>query len=144
MPELTTSVPPIPPVTTRIGRFLLSGGTTAVANLLLLFGLVTILGMRGGWREDVANLLALELSALFQFALCRQWVWKETSQAPLWRDLLAFHGAIVLTLTGRALLFSALRQAGLHYLPNSVLGIGLAAVANYLLYDKVVFGKRAR
>lgn len=142
MPEPTSPEPPTFTLFTRIGRFLLSGGTAALVNLLMLHGLVTLAGMRGGWREDLANLLALELSALVQFTLCRHWVWRNASQASLWRELLTFHGAIALTATGRTLLFSVLRLAGLHYLPNAVLGIGLAAVANFLLYEKVVFRKR--
>lgn len=123
----------------RIGRFVVSGGSAALVNLLVLHGLVGAAGLRGGWIEDVANLAALEVSALFQFTLCRHWVWRNAHEVPLWRGLVAFHGAIAVTSTGRTVLFSLLRQAGLHYLPNAVIGIGLAAVANFLLYDRVVF-----
>lgn len=136
--------PPLPTphstsLVARIGRFVLSGGSSALVNLLLLHVLVTMLGLKGGLKEDAANLIALELSALFQFTLCRHWVWRNAHEIPLWRGLLTFHGAIALTSAGRTVLFSVLRQAGLHYLPNAVLGIGLAAIANFLLYDRVVF-----
>lgn len=144
MQELPSPLSAPSPLIARLGRFVLSGGTSALVNLALLHGLIAGLGLRGGWREDLANLLALELSALFQFTLCRYWVWRNADQIPLWTSLIAFHGAIALTSTGRTLLFSLLRQVGLHYLPNAVLGIGLAAVANYLLYDRVVFKRRAK
>ncbi len=137
VPKLTES-----PLIAKIGRFLVSGGSSALVNLLLLHGLVGVMGLRGGWKEDLANLVAIELSALFQFALCRHWVWRNAPQVPLWRGLFAFHGAIAMTLTGRTLLFTLLRQAGIHYLPNAVLGIALAAIANFLLYERFVFKGR--
>lgn len=129
------------PLWQKLGKFLVSGGTSAVVNLGLLHALITIAGLRGGFQEDLANFIALELSVLFQFTLCRGWVWRNTPRAntPLWKELLAFHGAIALTSGGRLILFSVLRQMGVHYLPNAVLGIGCAAVANFFLYDRIVF-----
>lgn len=129
------------PLWQKLGKFLVSGGTSAAVNLGLLHVLVSVVGMRGGLREDLANFIALELSVLFQFTLCRGWVWRQTPRAntPMWKELLAFHGAIALTSGGRLVMFSILRQMGLHYLPNAILGIGCAAIANFFLYDRVVF-----
>lgn len=133
-----------PPLLEKVGKFVVSGGTSAIVNLGLLHLLVAVVGLRGGFREDLANFLALELSVLCQFMLCRGWVWRNTPRAnpPLWRELMAFHGAIAVTSGGRLLLFSLMRQLGLHYLPNAVLGIGCAAVANFFLYDRLVFRRR--
>lgn len=134
------------PLWQKLGKFLVSGGTSAAVNLGLLHVLVSVVGMRGGLREDLANFIALELSVLFQFTLCRGWVWRQTPRAntPMWKELLAFHGAIALTSGGRLVMFSILRQMGLHYLPNAILGIGCAAIANFFLYDRVVFRAKHR
>lgn len=148
MLKADTTVPPVSrepaPHLAKITRFVMSGGTSAAVNLGLLHLLISVAGMRGGLREDVASVIALELSVLFQFTLCRVWVWRNTPRGatPLWRELLAFHGAIAVTSVGRLLLFSIMRQLGVHYLPNAVLGIGCAAVANFFLYDRLVFRRR--
>ncbi|MNU02905.1 hypothetical protein D3C72_2467540 [compost metagenome] len=47
-----------------------------------------------------------------------------------------------MTSSGRLVLYSVLRQLGMHYLPNAALGLVLAAVANYFLYEKLVFRPR--
>lgn len=135
-------IPP-PSLVAKVGKFVLSGGTSAVFNLALLHALIAWCGLRGGWREDLANLIALELSVIFQFTLCRRWVWKAGEhQGSVWAQLLRFHGAVVVTSGARLILFSLLRQAGMHYLLNAALGIGLAALANYFLYDRFVFRAR--
>lgn len=130
------------PLVAKISRFVVSGGSSAVVNLALLHALIAWAGLRGGWREDVANLIALELSILVQFTLCRFWVWQPSErEGTIVRQFIKFHGAVVVTSGARLLLFSILRQAGLHYLPNAALGIGLAAIANFFLYDRLVFKK---
>lgn len=132
------------PLFEKIGKFVVSGGSSAVVNLALLHVLISMAGLRGGFREDLANFIALEVSVLCQFTLCRGWVWRDTPRAntPLWRELVAFHGTIAVTSGGRLLLFSLFRQLGVHYLPNAVIGIGCAAVANFFLYDRLVFRRR--
>jgi putative flippase GtrA len=139
-PESTTT----PALPGKIVRFLISGGTSAAVNLGLLHLMVGVLGLRGPWREDGANLVALELSLLLQFTLCRTWIWRAPvgGRPGLWRELVAFHGAVAATSLGRILLYSLLRQVGVHYLINACLGIGLAAAVNFLLYDRVVFRAR--
>lgn len=126
----------------RISRFAVAGGSSALVNLVALHLLVSGLGWQGGWHEDAANLLALEISTLCQFTLCRCWVWRGETSRPLWSALFAFHAAVAMTSGGRVVLFSLLRLAGLHYLPNALIGIGLAALFNYLLYDRLVFRDR--
>ncbi|MNX50974.1 GtrA-like protein [compost metagenome] len=127
----------------KIARFIVSGGTSAVFNLALLHLFIGWCGLRGGWREDLANLIALELSILFQFTLCRFWVWKGPErEGAIWPQLVRFHGAAFVTSAGRLVLFTVLRRMGLHYLPNAALGIALGAVANYFLYEKLVFRPR--
>lgn len=123
----------------RIGRFLVSGGSAALLNLILLHALVARLGLHGGLRENLANLAALEVSTLYQFAACRAWVWSRKGRSSVWRDLAAFHGAIATTALVRILLYALLERVGVHHLINATVGIGLVAIANFLLYDRVVF-----
>ncbi|HEY9897907.1 MAG TPA: GtrA family protein [Pantanalinema sp.] len=137
------TVAPPSSLAAKVGRFAVSGGTSAVFNLALLHVLVAWCALRGGWREDLANLIALELSVVFQFTLCRLWVWKATErQGGMWAQFLRFHGAVLVTSGARLFLFSGLRQVGVHYLLNAAIGIGLAAIANYFLYDRFVFRSR--
>lgn len=132
------------PVNAQKGRrFLVTGGSSALLNLGVLYGLVSLGGLSAGWKLDLANALALEAGIVYSFFLCRHWVWPNAAKdRPFWREFAAFHGAVVLTAMVRVGLFALLRMAGVPYLLNAALGIALGAVISYGLYDRLVFSRR--
>lgn len=124
-------------------RFLITGGTSALLNLGVLYGLVSTGGLSEGWELDLANVLALEAGIIYSFLLCRYWVWPfADTQRPFWREFTAFHGAVAVTAIVRVGLFAFFRMADLPYLINAALGIGIGAVISYGLYDRWVFSRR--
>lgn len=124
-------------------RFLWMGGSSALLNLGVLFLLVSTAGLTDGWELDLANALSLECGIVYSFVLCRYWVFPE-SRTPrtFWRDLLAFHATVAVVAVFRLASFALMRGAGVPYLLNAVLGIGLASVISYFLYERLVFSRR--
>ena len=118
-------------------RFALTGG---LAGLLQLGLLALLTG--SSWPTAPANVAAILLGAQVNFALSSLFTWRDRRRtAPLWRRWLAFHGAIAATAIVNQSVFLATRTA-LPALMASAAGIAVAAVGNYLLGDRLVFGAR--
>jgi Predicted membrane protein len=127
----------------KLSRFVLTGGSSALLNLVVLHALVSMVGLSEGWEQDLANALALEAGILYSFLLFRYWVWAAPAvKRPFWRELATFHGAVAVASIVRMFFFAVLRAAGLPYLLNAAVGIGLVAVLSYFLYERYVFAHR--
>jgi putative flippase GtrA len=116
-------------------RFALTGG---LAGLLQLGLLALLLGH--GWPSAPANTVAFLLAAQVNFAVSSLFTWRDRRRTgPLWRRWLAFHGAIAAMALVNQGVFLATRTV-LPALAASAAGIAVAAVGNYLLGDRLVFG----
>ena len=74
------------------------------------------------------------------FALSSLFTWRDRRRtAPLWRRWLLFHGSIAAMALVNQGVFLAARMA-LPALVASAAGIAVAAIGNYLLGDRLVFG----
>jgi len=86
----------------------------------------------------------MELSVLYNFFLSRLYTWsdrpKETGYR-LFLQILKFHGGIASTLLLRVALFAILQWVGIYFMYNAAIGIILAAVVNFFIYDTLVFKK---
>ncbi len=115
-------------------RFALTGGVAAVTQLALL-ALLT----RHGWPDLAANGVAFLLAAQVNFALSVTFTWRDRCDGyPLGRRWLAFHGAIAGMAVVNMLVFAAGRTVA-PALVASLLGIGVAAVGNFVVGDRLVF-----
>jgi len=115
-------------------RFALTGGAAAVVQLILL-ALLT----RHGWPELAANGVAFLFAAQLNFALSVTFTWRDRLAAHgLRRRWLAFHGAIAGMAVVNMLVFAAARTA-VPVLAASALGIGVAAIGNFVVGDRLVF-----
>lgn len=130
----------------RILLFLIGGGSAAALNLALVYVGVEVLGLRSDLQQNYVNIVAMEISLLYSFVVYRTFVWKYTAVglAPiLLRQLPLYHlsaGAGVLT---RVVAFPLLQALGVHYLPNTVIGILIGSAVNYVLSDRYVFANPA-
>ncbi len=121
------------------------GGSAALVNFLFMVLFVEFLGFKSYFLKNLANVLAMEASILYNFFLCRLWTWGDAPRKK-GKDLLAqmgfFHLAALSGIAIRIVLFALLEKWGLFYLvnvANVAFGIGAAASINYVLYDKIVF-----
>jgi putative flippase GtrA len=130
----------------RIMKFLIVGFSAAAVNFLLITILIELLGFKGYFFKNLANILAIEMSAVYNFSISRLWTWKD---APRKRgkgmigQFISFNLALLAGIVIRIILFAVLEKWGVFYLLNVGLGIGIAACINFILYDRFVF-KRER
>jgi putative flippase GtrA len=61
----------------RIMRFLIVGCSAALVNFLLITIFIELLAFKSYFLRNLANILAIELSAIYNFSISRVWTWKE-------------------------------------------------------------------
>jgi putative flippase GtrA len=123
----------------RLIRFAAVGGASGVVQLTLL-ALLT----RAGWSPLLANLLGFILSAQLNFTMSYLITWSDrVSLYARWQIVgrwARFHASIVGAAALNMLVF-ALARIAIPDLAAGVVGIGVAALANFLAGDRFVFSK---
>lgn len=130
----------------RAVKFLLGGGVAAVFNLIAIFILIEGLGLTTSLQRNIANIIAIELSLVFSFFIYRIWVWP----GGVWRiwevllkQLPLYHLAAGTSVLLRIIVvFPLLDRLGVDYGINTLVGVLLSAVVNYLISDRLVFKDR--
>jgi len=127
-----------------IGKFFAVSGSAVVINLLLLFLMVRYLGFDTRVGENIANAVSMELSIIYNYFLSRAITWSDRIKergGRLLIQLLKFHLTIGITIVFRLILFPLLQLLGVFYLLNAAVGIAIAAVFNFFIYDTFIFKK---
>ena len=130
----------------RIKKFILVGGSAAVVNLGLMALLVELFGFEGYFFKNLANLISMETSILYAFICNRIWTWYDAPKKEgkkLVGQFFLFNLAVLAGVLVRIGLFALFEFYGLFYLLNVTLGIGVAAILDFILYDKIVFRRKA-
>ena len=127
----------------RIIKFLLGGGVSAVFNLVLIYLLIEGLGLDTATLRNVANIIAIELSLIFSFFIYRIWVWPGgvwRISSVLFKQLPLYHLSAGTAILLRILIvFPVLDKLGVSYGINTLIGILINAIVNYLISDRLVF-----
>ena len=127
----------------RIFKFLIGGGVSAAFNLLLIVLLIDVLGFNTPALRNLANAISIELSLVFSFFVYRIWVWTGgnwTVREVLLRQLPLYHIAAGTAVVSRIfLVFPLLDWLGVSYTINTLVGVLLNAVINYVISDRLVF-----
>ncbi len=129
----------------RIRKFLIVGFSAVIVNFLLISFFVEILGFKGYFLKNLANILAIEMSAVYNFSISRLWTWKDAPKKQgksLVGQFMSFNLALLAGIVLRVILFAAFEKWGVFYLLNVTIGIGIAAVIDFILYDKLVFRRK--
>jgi len=130
----------------RIVKFLIVGCSAAAVNFLLITILIELMGFKGYFFKNLANILAIEMSAVYNFSISRLWTWKDAPRKQgkgMIGQFVSFNLALLAGIVIRIILFAVLEKWGVFYLLNVGLGIGIAACIDFILYDRFVF-KRER
>jgi putative flippase GtrA len=126
----------------RIRKFLIVGISAAAMNFMVISIFIEILGFRTYFLKNLANILAIEICALYNFLVSRVWTWKDSPKRQgksLVAQFLSFNMALLTGIALRIVLFPILERWGVFYLLNVTLGIGMAASIDFVLYDQFVF-----
>jgi dolichol-phosphate mannosyltransferase len=126
----------------RISKFLIAGMSAAIVNFLLISFFIEILGFKSYFLKNVANILAIEMSAVYNFLVSRFWTWRDAPRKrgkSLFAQFISYNLALLAGIAIRVISFAVFEKWGVFYLLNVAIGIGMAAIIDFILYDKLVF-----
>jgi len=129
----------------KIGMFLVVGGSTALLVLLMLYVLVDHLGFNTRLGENIANFISMELGTIYNFFMMRGVTWRDRYKETggnLIIQMIKFHLALGITTLLRLALFAVLQFLGVYYIINAAIGMLLVAVLNFIAYDTMIFKKK--
>ncbi len=131
----------------RLKRFLLVGSSAFVVNAALMMLFVEALGFVSPLMKNIANLAAMEISIFYNFLISRMWTWRDApkkQQGRLAVQFIAFNFAALAGVMIRIASFAAMENWQIHYLLNVTIGSGMAAVFDFVLYDRLIFKRTVR
>jgi putative flippase GtrA len=128
-----------------IWKFAIVSGSAVLLNLFLLYVLVRYLGFASPCEENIANVIAMELSIIYNFFLSRTITWRDRNLEQgrmLLIQIIKFHATIGITILFRMGLFALLQHVGIYYIVNAAIGIAISALFNFVVYDALIFKRR--
>lgn len=127
----------------QIFRYLICGAITAAFNIFLLFIIIEGLQLDTPLLRNIANISTLEISVLFSFLVYRLWVWPSASRQIkdiIFYQVPLYHVSIGISIILRSfVLFPLMDWLGIHYAINTLIGIAIGSILNYLVSDRIVF-----
>ena len=130
----------------RISKFLIVGFSAAIVNFLLITFFIEIIGFKSYFLKNLANILAIEISAVYNFSISRLWTWKDAPRKQgkgLVAQFISFNLALLAGIVIRVISFAIFEKWGIFYLLNVAIGIGMAAGIDFILYDRLVFRRES-
>lgn len=131
----------------KIFRYLICGIITAIFNVLLIYIIIETFKLNEPLSRNIANIVAIEISLLFSFFIYRTWVWISyhvTWQEVVWKQIPRYHASCAVVIAARSLLiFPTLDWLKFNYQINTLIGIVLGSVINYIISDKWVFKNKS-
>jgi putative flippase GtrA len=125
----------------RIMRFVLSGGTATLVNLITLFVLTQYLGI---WYL-YSSIMAFGASFFVSFSLQKFWTFGENSRDRMQAQAALFLGVMLFALSlNTVLIYMFVELAHAHYLLGQLASGILIAFVNYFSYKHVVFNDKRR
>ncbi|AWB10369.1 Putative flippase GtrA (transmembrane translocase of bactoprenol-linked glucose) [Thermodesulfobium acidiphilum] len=127
----------------RVIRFILIGLISAAFNFLLIYVFIDLFRMNSTLLKNISNFIALILSILFAFFLHRAWTWRDCvfeKGYKLLKQLILFYSSNTLAIVIRTVSFAFFDYFfKLNYILNVAIGIGIASLLNYVVYDRAIF-----
>lgn len=126
----------------RISKFLIVGFSAAIVNFLLISFFIEIIGLKSYFLKNLSNILAIEMSAIYNFSISRFWTWKDAPKKQgkdLITQFISYNLALLAGIVIRVVSFVVFEKWGMFYLLNVAIGIGMAAGIDFILYGRLVF-----
>lgn len=118
----------------RPTRFLISGGTSAFANIVFLFVFHEWFDM---WYLS-ASVLALSISVVINFFLQKFWVFFHLSKDKIILEFILFLcAALINVFLNAVFMYILVSKLSAHYLFAQAVVIGFLSFLNYFLYKKL-------
>ncbi len=126
----------------RLKRFLFVGSSAAIVNFALMIFFVEVLSFNTYVLRNIANAISIEVSVFYNFLLSRFWTWGDAPKRQgkgLVSQFILFNLAALTGIIIRIIVFAVLDKLGVFYIVNVFLGISIAAIIDFILYDKLIF-----
>ncbi len=120
-----------------LGKFSLVGISGIVVNQ----GCLTLFVSVFGFSLSIAGILAIELSILSNFLLNNFWTWKDNKIGSFLQRFVKYHAVTLLSGGVNYLILLTLTSFGFHYFISNLIGMGFAALANFILNHFWTFQK---
>jgi len=128
-------------------KFIIVGSSAAFVNFVAMIFLVEALSFNTYLLKNIANVISIEVSVFYNFLLSRIWTWGDAPKKQgrgVVLQFISFNAAAAFGISLRVIIFAILDTFGVYYLLNVCLGIGIAAVVDFILYDKLIFKRAAK
>ncbi len=127
----------------RIIKYGIFGLCAALSQMFMMLFLMEVIKIKS---ENIANVISIQMSILISFTLHSifTWQYKYTSLSHLLRKALEFEMITCISFTTRVVLFYLLSLIPIHYMTNTLLGIAVAVLINFIGYNTIVFRKKGK
>jgi len=124
-----------------ISKYILNGTIVALSQFLFMIFLVGTLGFTSKLGQNISNVVSIELALIVAFLLHFYFTWrnKYRDAGNFIKKLINFHLVSAISVLARIGLFYLLFNLGFEYKLNTLIGIALAVIINFIGYDKFVF-----
>lgn len=125
-------------------KYAINGIFVALSQYASIIALVESFGMRSMLQQNIAHAISIEISIIVGFVLHSflGWRYKFESVGQLVLKVLQFHFITGISVAMRLVLFYSLSATGMDYKLNTIIGIIVAIVWNFLGYDRIVFKEK--
>lgn len=120
----------------QIVKYLISGGTSAVANLFLLYVFTDLLGI----YYLLSSIFSFVFAVMLGFTLQKFWTFKGSHVEGTRRQAVAYLSvAISNAFLNTILLYLLVEYAGIHYLLAQFINSAMLAIGSFIIYKKIIF-----
>lgn len=132
-------------ITNKLKKFIVVGLSAALVNIFLMMFFVELCHFNTSFLKNIANVLAIFLSVIYNFIFSRVWTWNDIPRKngmALVAQFISFNVVNLIAMVLRIVLFAVIEKFGFNYLLNVIVGIVVAAAMSFFLYDRIVFNKK--
>ncbi len=131
-------------IAAKLFKYFFTGLLVAVSQFLAMIILVESLGFTSEVDQNIAYAISIEVSIIVGFLLhsAITWRYKFESAVSFLVKLVQFNLITGISFLVRQGLFYALLKAGVGYKLNTLIGIGVAILLNFVGYNRIVFSKK--
>ena len=133
-------------VQSKVLKFLICGAVTTAFNVVLIYALIEGFNINTPVLRNLANVVSLEISVIFSFFVYKAWVWSSSTwnyKEVIRREIPLFHFSMGIAIAVRSfILFPIFDWLGIHYTINTLMGILIGSIINYLACERIVFKRK--
>ncbi len=120
-----------------LGKFSLVG----ISGIFVNQGCLTLFVSVFGLSLSIAGILAIEISIVSNFLLNNFWTWRDNKTGSFIQRFIKYHAVTLLSGGVNYLILLTLTSFGLHYFISNLIGMGFAALVNFILNHYWTFQK---